>query len=199
MDAGPSPKGPPPGLRFIFLKGYGNRCIVHLWACHRVVDRTKWGSQVPCRILIADDHEVVRRGVYAILRESRPAWEICGEAANGQEAVQAVAALQPDVVILDITMPVMNGFEAASRIARLNLACRVLLFTMHESESLIADIRSAGAQGYVQKSRAARDLIVAIETLLTGGTFFGSITKEKPRGNDEPNPDVAFFRALPIT
>jgi two-component system nitrate/nitrite response regulator NarL len=155
--------------------------------------------QVSCRILIVDDHEVVRKGVHAILLKSRPAWEVCGEAGDGKEAIQAAIALQPDVVLLDITMPVMNGLEAASRIASIRLPCRVLIFTMHESESLVADVRKTGACGCVQKSRAAHDLILAIETLMAGGTFFSSAAEAKPKGNDEPNPDVAFFKALRTT
>ena len=125
------------------------------------------------RILIVDDHEIVREGIRTLLRRVRPEWEICGEAKNGKEAVDAAAALTPDLLILDVTMPVMSGLEAASRIARLGLSSRVLIFTMHETKSLIMEVRAAGAQGYVVKSQAARDLIVAIDRILAGGTFFG--------------------------
>ncbi len=152
------------------------------------------GIQVAVRILIVDDHDVVRRGIYAILLKSRPGWEICGEATNGKEAIDAVAALRPDVLILDITMPVMSGLEAASHIARLGLPCRVLIFTMHESESLTADVRKAGAHGCVQKSRAARDLILAIEALLDGKTFFGSAAVPAPQS--EPKSNTAFFWSI---
>jgi DNA-binding NarL/FixJ family response regulator len=151
---------------------------------------------VAVRILIVDDHDVVRRGVQAILSKSRPLWEICGEATNGKEAIQAVGWLRPDIVILDITMPVMSGLEAASHIAKLGLHSRVLIFTMHESETLMADVRKAGAHGCVQKSRAARDLIVAIETLLAGGTFFGSTAAPEPSPKDEPNPNIAWLVAV---
>jgi DNA-binding NarL/FixJ family response regulator len=128
---------------------------------------------VPARILIADDHDVVRQGIRSIIAKSRPEWEICGEATNGQEAVDTAKMLSPDVIILDITMPLLNGIEAASRIAAFGLRCRILVFTMHESERLCADIREVGAHGYVQKSHAGRDLIGAIDALLAGGTFFG--------------------------
>jgi DNA-binding NarL/FixJ family response regulator len=151
---------------------------------------------VAVRILIVDDHDVVRRGVLAILSKSRPLWEICGEATNGKEAIQAVARLRPDIIVLDITMPVMSGLEAASHIAKLGLHSRVLIFTMHESETLMADVRKAGAHGCVQKSRAARDLIVAIETLLAGGTFFGSTATPEPSPKDEPNPNIAWLVAV---
>lgn len=148
------------------------------------------------RILIVDDHEVVRQGVRTILR-SRPEWEICGEAANGQEGIESIKALNPDIVILDITMPVMSGLEAAPHIARLGLRSRILIFTMHESERLLTEVRAAGAQGLVHKSRAGRDLILAIDTLLSGGSFFGSPSKSNPSAkNNEPSPGLSFASAL---
>ena len=124
------------------------------------------------KILVVDDHEIVREGIRRLLTRSRPEWEICGEAGNGEQAVSAVEQLHPDVVILDISMPGMGGLEAASRIAKLGLGCRTLIFTMHESDRLDAEIRDIGAHGYVQKSQAARDLVVAIERVLQGETFF---------------------------
>jgi DNA-binding NarL/FixJ family response regulator len=126
------------------------------------------------RILIADDHEIVREGIRTLIDRSRPQWEICGEASNGEEAIEAVRALKPDVAVLDITMPGINGLDAASQIANLGVGCRVLIFTMHESERLATEVRQAGAQGYALKSQATRDLIRAIDQLLSGGTFFGS-------------------------
>jgi len=124
------------------------------------------------RILIVDDHEIVREGIRNLLSQSRPAWNICGQAKNGEEAVAAVRDLEPDAVVLDITMPVMSGLEAARRIVKSGTGCRILMFTMHESDSLGREVRDAGAQGFVLKSQAARNLIVAIETILAGGTFF---------------------------
>ncbi len=124
------------------------------------------------RILLVDDHEIVREGIRTLITRSRPEWEICGEARDGEEALDAVRALKPDVVILDITMPKMSGLEAAPRIAKLGLGCRVLMFTMHESERLSTEVRQAEAQGLVLKSQAARDLVRAVDRLLDGGTFF---------------------------
>ena len=121
-----------------------------------------------------DDHEIVREGIRTLIARSRPQWEICGEARDGEEALEAVRALKPDVVILDITMPKMSGLEAAPRIANLGLGCRVLIFTMHDSERLSSEVRQAKAQGLVLKSQAARDLIRAVDRLLNGGTFFVS-------------------------
>jgi DNA-binding NarL/FixJ family response regulator len=133
------------------------------------------------RILIVDDHEIVREGIRNLLSQSRPGWNVCGQASNGQEAVAAVRDLKPDVVILDITMPVMSGLEAAPKIVKSGTACRILMFTMHESESLAGEVREAGAHGVVLKSQAARNLIPAIETILSGGTFFGLPQNPKAR------------------
>ena len=124
------------------------------------------------KILVVDDHEIVREGIRRLLTRSRSEWEICGEAASGEQAVGAVEQMRPDVVILDISMPGMGGLEAASRIAKMGLGCRTLIFTMHESNRLDAEIREIGAHGYVQKSQAARDLVLAIERVLQGETFF---------------------------
>lgn len=125
------------------------------------------------KILIADDHEIVRQGIRRVL-ESKPEWEICGEASNGQEAVRMAQELTPDVIIMDVTMPVMSGFEAADEISRLPIGSRVLFFTMHDSGSMAGSVQRSRAHGYVVKSRAAQDLIRALERLLKGGTFYDS-------------------------
>lgn len=134
---------------------------------------------MPVKILIADDHEVVRQGLRSILN-AKPEWQICGEAENGQQAIECAKELKPNIIILDITMPVMSGLEATEELTNLNLGFRILIFTMHDSSTLTKAVRKAGAQGYVLKSRAARDLIRAIEALIEGGTFFTekSITDE---------------------
>jgi DNA-binding NarL/FixJ family response regulator len=124
------------------------------------------------RILIADDHEIVREGIRTLIARSRPEWEICGEASNGELAMQAAENLQPDVLLLDISMPKASGLEVAAKIAERKLGCRVLIFTMHESRRLVNEVRAVGAQGCVLKSQAGRDLIRAIDHLLGGGTFF---------------------------
>jgi DNA-binding NarL/FixJ family response regulator len=146
-------------------------------------------------ILIVDDHEVVREGVRTIINRARPQWEICGEAANGQQAIDAAARLRPDVIVLDITMPGLSGLDAASRISGLGLSSQILIFTMHESGQLAHDARRVGARGYVTKSDAARDLVRAIEALLSGGTFFGG--PEKPESREEdPQSGILFRLAL---
>ena len=149
------------------------------------------------RILIADDHEVVRQGIRTILA-ARPEWEICGEAVNGQEAVTLAGELHPDAIIMDITMPVMSGLEAARQLTKSNSSAPILIFTMHESRSLADSVRETGARGFVFKSRAARDLIQALETLLKGGTYFGPQDEKNSAPKETPNRGISFVRALDI-
>lgn len=154
---------------------------------------------MPARILIADDHEVVRQGVRAMILRSRPQWEICGDAANGDEALQAIQSLKPDVAILDITMPGMSGLEVAYEVTQRHIPTALLIFTMHESERLHGEIRETGAQGFVNKSCAGRDLIAAIEALLAGGTFFGeALPNGTPKTGGEPNRGLSFRRQSPF-
>lgn len=147
------------------------------------------------RILIVDDHEIIRHGVRSVLLRARPEWEICGEASDGKQAIDAVKRLKPDVVILDVSMPTMSGLQAAPQIAKLDADCRILIFTMHESERIASDVRAAGAHGYVQKSQAGTDLVVAIDALLAGGAFFGGTHGKKSPEGDVP-PGVSFCWAL---
>lgn len=125
------------------------------------------------KILIVDDQPMVRQGVRALIHASRPDWEICGEASNGKEAFEVVKTLKPDVIILDILMPEMDGFELASKLTNLHSKSRIVVFTTHESRWALEEVRKSGAQAYVVKSRAGRDLIRAIDTVQSGGTFFG--------------------------
>jgi two-component system response regulator NreC len=102
---------------------------------------------MPARILIVDDHEIVREGISQLIARSRPEWEICGQARNGAQAIEAVQAFEPDVAILDISMPKASGLEVAARITDMRLKSRVLMFTMHESERLPQEVRG-GRSGY---------------------------------------------------
>jgi len=147
-------------------------------------------------ILIVDDHEVVRQGVRSVILKSRPGWSVCGEATNGKEAIQQAVALQPDVIVLDISMPIMNGLEAASQILKLAPSSRILIFTMHETERLVRDIRAVGAKGYVQKSRAGLDLVHAIDSLLGGDTFFGNEVKSTSNPGDASKSGLSFLRSF---
>jgi DNA-binding NarL/FixJ family response regulator len=129
------------------------------------------------RILVADDHEVVRRGLCALL-QSRPEWEICGEAADGREAVEKSQNLKPDAVIIDIGMPTLNGLEATRQILKANPDIRVLVLTLHDSDQMIREVLDAGARGFLLKSDAARDLISAVQALRRDNTYFTSRVAE---------------------
>lgn len=123
------------------------------------------------RILVADDHEVVRRGLCALLR-NQPEWEVCGEAGDGREAVEKVLTLKPEVVILDIGMPNLNGLEATRQILKTNPRIKVLVLTLHDSDQVVQEVLNAGARGFLLKTDAARDLVAAVEALRRGKTYF---------------------------
>jgi len=123
------------------------------------------------RILIVDDHDVVRQGVRRILR-SRPEWQVIGEAGDGIEAVEKTKSLNPDLVILDFSMPNKDGLEVVGEVAKLGVCAKILVLTMHDSKELVAAVRKSGASGIVNKSHAARDLIKAAQDIFDGGTFF---------------------------
>jgi DNA-binding NarL/FixJ family response regulator len=113
----------------------------------------------------------MRRGLRGLL-EAHYEWAVCGEAIEGHEAVRKAEELKPDLVIMDINLPGLNGIEAASQILRAGPAPKVVFFTVHDSEEIIRDLIGCGAHGYVAKSRAAHDLVGAVRTILNGGTFF---------------------------
>lgn len=116
------------------------------------------------RILLADDHEFVRKGLRTVIQD-REDWEICGEANNGREAVAMADELEPDIVVLDISMPELNGLDAARQILSDHAGVEVLILTMHDSEELIKQVLAVGARGYMLKSDASRQLVAAIEAL----------------------------------
>jgi DNA-binding NarL/FixJ family response regulator len=123
------------------------------------------------RILIADDHEVARRGIRSLL-ESHDAWEVCGEAKDGREAIDMVRDLKPDVLLLDVAMPNLNGLEAARQILAAAPTLAILILTMHDSDQTIREVLRAGARGFLLKSDAGKDLIAAVEALELQRTFF---------------------------
>jgi len=125
------------------------------------------------RILVADDHEIVRRGLCAILR-ARPGWEVCGEAADGQEAAEKTQQLNPDIVILDIAMPKVNGLETTRKILQDSPLRKVLILTVSDSEQVVHEVLKAGARGYVLKSDAGKELAAAVEALQCDRTYFTS-------------------------
>jgi DNA-binding NarL/FixJ family response regulator len=123
------------------------------------------------RLLLADDHEIVRKGLRALL-EGEPGWEVAAEVADGRDAVDKARELKPDVAILDISMPLLNGLEAARQIVKDGSQTKVLVLTMHDSDPLIQQVLEAGARGYLLKSDAARDLVTAVDALRRNKTFF---------------------------
>jgi DNA-binding NarL/FixJ family response regulator len=129
------------------------------------------------RILIADDHELVRRGLCTLL-QSHEGWEICGEATDGRAAVEKTQALKPDVVIVDIGMPILNGLAATRQLVQEDPNCKVIVLTVTDSDQVIREALDAGARGFVLKSDAARDLVTAVEALQKNRMFF------TPRVND---------------
>jgi DNA-binding NarL/FixJ family response regulator len=119
---------------------------------------------MPLRILVADDHHVVRAGLRTLL-ETKSGWQVCAEAANGREAVEMAEELTPDVAVLDIGMPLLNGVEATRQIRKRSPKTEVLILTMHDSESLVQEVLQAGARGYILKDDADRNLIAAVTAL----------------------------------
>ena len=127
----------------------------------------------PVQILLADDHEVVRKGLRALL-EAQPGWKVIAEATDGREAVEKAKDMRPDVAIVDIGMPCLNGLEATRQIVKKAPRTRVLVLTMHDTNPLIQQVVKAGARGYVLKSDVASDLVAAVDALCRDQTFFTS-------------------------
>lgn len=129
------------------------------------------------KILIADDHELVRKGLRAVL-EGQSGWTICGEAVNGRQAVELARQLKPDVMVMDVTMPELNGLEATRQILKDRPKTEVLILTMHESEQLVAEVLAAGARGYILKGDTSRLLVAAIESIAEHKPFFTGTASE---------------------
>src|SRR5579863_5654164 len=151
-----------------FLSRYENSLELWGWIHKRSV---VYGRIRMFRILIADDHEVARRGIRAML-ESHPGWEVCAEAADGREAVELAASATPDLILLDIGMPNLNGLEAARQILASCPDVPILILTMHDSDNVVREVLRAGARGFLLKSDAGRDLVAAVEALQLQRTFF---------------------------
>ena len=130
------------------------------------------------RILLVDDHQVVRRGVAGLIEDSNHEWEICGQMSTGREAVSAASTLRPDMIVMDISMPDMDGLEATRAILKENPGVEILILSMHESEQIVHDVLAAGARGYILKRDAGKDLITALEALSKHNLFFTSGVSE---------------------
>jgi DNA-binding NarL/FixJ family response regulator len=148
------------------------------------------------QILIADDHGVVRKGIFALL-QCEKTWSVCDEAVNGSDAVEKAEKYQPDIAIMDITMPEMNGIEATRRILTIAPDTRVLILTMHESELLLNESIKAGARGYILKEDAHIVLIPAIKALAANKSFFSPrIAALAALSRDAAHPQSEAFPSL---
>lgn len=125
----------------------------------------------PARILVADDHEVVRHGLRSLIQE-HPEWELVGEATDGKDAVAQANELKPDLAIVDIGMPLLDGLDATKQMLTVNPSARILILTMHDSEDVIERAINAGAKGYVLKADVGSEMVRAVRALLNGQTFF---------------------------
>lgn len=126
---------------------------------------------LPVRLVLADDHEIMRLGLRGLLQREAN-WSVVGEAADGEAAVEMVLALMPDIALLDIAMPKLNGLQAARMILSHGSSTKILLLSAHDSAQVISEVLDSGAKGFVLKSEAARDLVAAVEAVRAGQTFF---------------------------
>jgi DNA-binding NarL/FixJ family response regulator len=154
------------------------------------------------QIFVADDHEVVRKGLCALL-ENGTGWSVCGEAANGREAVEGVLALRPHVVVMDLAMPQLNGLEATRQILKHAPRTAVLVLSATESEEMVREVLRAGARGFVLKSDSGQDLVVAVDGLRRGRPFFSARVADfvvrgylEGRGSEEPKSSVSASKTL---
>ena len=128
------------------------------------------------KVLVADDHEILRKGVCSVVVQR--GWTVVAEATNGREAVSKAKVLRPDIVVMDISMPELNGLEATRQILKNDARCKVLILTIHQTDSLMREILDAGARGYLLKTDTSRDLVAAIESVSVNRTFFTSSLDE---------------------
>src|SRR5947209_17472505 len=137
-------------------------------------------------ILVADDHPVVRHGVRTLL-ETNAGWKVVAQASDGREAVRKVRESKPDLAVLDIGMPLLNGLEAARQIARYSPGTRLLILSMYDSDEIVDKALASGVQGFVQKSEAEADLVAAARAVLNGKLFFPSSTSAVLRSRRNQN------------
>ncbi|HSZ53268.1 MAG TPA: response regulator transcription factor [Caulobacteraceae bacterium] len=129
------------------------------------------------RILIADDHEIVRKGVRDVI-EGHPGWQVCAEASDGQQALELALKEKPDIAVLDVTLPILNGIAVTQRLRKDQPHIRVLLFTMHDDDDTVSRGLAAGARGYVLKSDSESHLEAAISALGANRPYFSSPVSE---------------------
>ena len=134
-------------------------------------------TQARVRILLADDHGVVREGLRKLL-EGQPDWVVCGEAVDGRQAVSMCQEMKPDIAVLDISMPELNGVEASKQILKVSPTTEILVFTMHESELLVRNMLGAGVRGYLLKSDPVHNIIEAVASLAVHRPYFNMRVSE---------------------
>jgi DNA-binding NarL/FixJ family response regulator len=137
------------------------------------------------KILVVDDHDIIRRGLKDLLN-AKSGWEVCAEAKTGKEAVTLAEQLKPHIVVMDISMPDLNGLESARRIHKILPKTGILILTMHFSDQLVREVIEAGARGYILKSDADRDLVTAVDSIASRRTFFTSRASEMLLGGQAP-------------
>jgi DNA-binding NarL/FixJ family response regulator len=152
------------------------------------------------RLLVADDHELMRRGLRGLL-EAQPGWQVAAEAVDGRDAIEKAEQVGPDVAILDISMPFLNGLEATRQIVKKVPWTRVVALTVHDSFPLIRKVLAAGAQAYILKSDAGRDLVTAVEAVSHNKTFFTSKVAQMVLGGylDSIPEENKTAEGLPLT
>lgn len=134
------------------------------------------------RIILADDHSLVRRGIRSLLG-SHSGWQVCGEAADGRETLEKVDELKPDILILDLNMPELNGLEVTRRVHKMCPGVEVLVLTVHDSEQIMRQVLEAGARGYMLKSDAGHELLSAVDTVRRHRLFLSSQASRMLRGS----------------
>ena len=148
------------------------------------------------KILIADDHEIVRKGLRSILA-ARADWEVVGESTSGRQAVEDARTLRPNLIIMDIGMPELNGLDATRLILKERPSVEILILTMHESDQLIREVLDAGARGYMLKSDAGKDLVAAVESLRNRKPYFTTRVSEVVLTGFLKGPTRAAEEAVP--
>jgi two-component system response regulator NreC len=134
----------------------------------------------PPEILIADDHELVRRGLIGILAESHPEWNVVAEASDGTAAIELATALRPDIAILDLSMPDLSGAEVAERLLEVVPGIRIIILTIHAAAPILRKLRKLGVSAYLAKNEAPKMLVLAVERVLAGDPFFASMSTSRP-------------------
>lgn len=149
------------------------------------------------RIVVADDHALMRRGICDLLR-AEPGWDVVAEASNGREAVHAVEKTKPDVLVIDLAMPELNGLTATREILQSFPRVQVVLLTMHNTDQAIREVLESGARGYVLKSDAEQDLIAAVKAVSAGKPFFTpNVAEIVLKGYLRHKPDTEVNESLP--